>query len=182
MLLLALLLIGSGLAVLAFGSRLAVLGAGVGALLGIGLLRFMPGAQTGFLWLMVPIGLAILGAVGTAFMKGLVNIIMLVLGALAGAAIALALLDLFGLSFGPIDWLLALIGGVVGAVVAGRFKTWAVIIIAAVVGALLTVRGLQVLLPSLDGVVATLITLVLAGGGIAYHGGWIGARQHPAPE
>src|SRR3954467_7630998 len=39
MLLLALLLIGSGLAVLAFGSRMAVLGAGVGALLGVGIVR-----------------------------------------------------------------------------------------------------------------------------------------------
>jgi hypothetical protein len=182
MFLLALILICSGLAVLAFGSRLAVLGAGVGALLGVGLLRFMPGVQDGFLWLMVPVGLAILGAVGTGFMKGLVNIIFLVLGALAGAAIALAVLDLFGLSFGLIDWLLALIGGVIGAALVGRFKTWAVIIIAAVVGALLTVRGLQLLLPSLDGFVATLITLVLAGGGIAYNGGWIGARQPAAPH
>src|SRR6185436_6838086 len=137
MLLLALLLIGSGLAVLAFGSRLAVLGAGVGALRGVGILRLLPGVQDGALWLIVPIGLAILGAVGTAFMKGLVNIIMLVLGALAGAAIALALLDMFGLSFGVIDWLLALIGGVAGAILVGRFKSWAVIVIAAVVGALL---------------------------------------------
>jgi hypothetical protein len=182
MFLLALLLIGSGLAVLAFGSRLAVLGAGIGALLGIGLLRLLPGMQDSAIWLIVPIGLAIVGAIGTAFMKGLVNIIMLALGVLAGAAIALALLDLFGLNFGLVDWVLALVGGVIGAIVVGRFKSWAVIVIAAVVGALLTVRGLQLLLPSLQGTVATLIALVLAGGGIAYQGGWIGERQRAAPQ
>jgi hypothetical protein len=182
MFLLALLLIGSGLAVLAFGSRLAVLGAGIGALLGIGLLRLLPGMQDSAIWLIVPIGLAIVGAMGTAFMKGLVNIIMLALGVLAGAAIALALLDLFGLNFGLVDWVLALVGGVIGAIVVGRFKSWAVIVIAAVVGALLTVRGLQLLLPSLQGAVATLIALVLAGGGIAYQGGWIGERRRAAPQ
>jgi hypothetical protein len=55
-------------------------------------------------------------------------------------------------------------------------------VIAAVVGALLTVRGLQLLLPSLQGAVATLIALVLAGGGIAYQGGWIGERRRAAPQ
>jgi len=182
MFLLALLLIGSGLAVLAFGSRLTVLGAGIGALLGVGILRLLPGVQDGAIWLLVPIGLAIVGAMGTAFMKGLVNIVMLVLGVLAGAAIVLALLDLFGLSLGIVDWLLVLVGGVLGAIVVGRFKSWAVIVIAAVVGALLTVRGVQLLIPSLQGTAATLIALVLAGGGIAYHGGWIGARQPAAPQ
>jgi hypothetical protein len=182
MLLLALVLIGAGIAVLAFGSRLAVLGAGVGALLGVGILRLLPGAQTGILWLIVPIGLAILGAMGTALMKGIVNIVVLVLGVLAGAAIALALLDMFGISFGLVDWLLVIAGGVLGAILVSRFKTWAVIVIAAVVGALLTVRGLQLLMPSLQGTAATLIALVLAGGGIAYHGGWIGARRNAAPQ
>jgi|RhiMetdeSRZDD1v2_1073273.scaffolds.fasta_scaffold208864_4 hypothetical protein len=182
MFLLALILIGCGLAVLVFGSRMAVLGAGVGALLGVGLLRLLPGVQEGFLWLLVPVGLAILGAVGTGFMKGMVNIVMLVLGVLAGAAIVLGLLDMFGLNFGLFDWVLAIIGGVIGAIVVKRFAGWAVIVIAALVGALLTMRGLQLLLPSLQGPIATLLALVLAGGGIAYHGGWIGQRQGAAPQ
>jgi hypothetical protein len=182
MFLLALLLIGAGVAVLAFGSRLAVLGAGVGALLGVGLLRLLPGAPDGLLWLIVPVGLAILGAVGTAFMKGVVNIVVLVLGVLAGAAIVLGLLDLLGLNFGLVDWLLAIVGGAIGAAVVGRFKDWAIIVLSALVGALLTMRGLQMLLPSLQGPIATLLALVLAGGGIAYHGGWIGQRKPATPQ
>jgi hypothetical protein len=55
------LLIAIGVAVLAFGARLAVLGAAVGALLGVGLLRLLPGSQDGWLALIIPIGLAALG-------------------------------------------------------------------------------------------------------------------------
>jgi hypothetical protein len=177
MLLLALLLIGAGLGVLVFGTRLFVLGAGVGALLGVGLLRLLPGMQTGLLWLLVPVGLAIVCALGTTFFRMVLNVLMLALGALAGAAIALALLDLFGLSFRWGDWLFVLAWAIVGVIIAGRFKDWAVILIAAFVGALLTMRGLQLLLPSMQGPIATLLALVLAGGGIAYHGGWLGRRQ-----
>ena len=178
--LLAVLLIGAGLAVLLFGTRLPVLGAGIGALLGVGLLRLLPGVQEGLLWLLVPVGLAIFCALSTAYIKVAVDLLMLALGALAGAAIVLALLDLFGLSFGVIDWLLALAGGGVGVLVVGRFKGWAFIVIASLVGALLAMRGLQMLLPSLQGPIATLLALILAGGGIAYHGGWLGRHPHTA--
>jgi hypothetical protein len=171
------LLIGAGLAVLAFGTRLFVLGAGVGALLGVGLLRFLPGTQSVFISLLVPVGLAIVCALGTAFIKVVVDVLMLALGALAGAAIALALLDLFGISFGVTDWLFILAFGIVGLIIAGRYKSWAVILIAALVGALLTTRGLQLLLPWLQGPIATLVALILAGGGIAYHGGWLARLQ-----
>ena len=166
-----------GLIVLAFGNRLALLGAGVGALLGIGILRFLPGSQDSLLWLIVPIGLAILFALGSGLAKGILTLITLAIGALAGGAIVLAVLDLFGLDWGLINWLLALIGAVVGAGLVSRFKDWAVIILAAIVGALLTVRGLQMLIPSFQGFVASLFGLLLAGIGIAYHGGFIGKRK-----
>ncbi|NJN55725.1 MAG: hypothetical protein HC804_13845, partial [Anaerolineae bacterium] len=81
--------IAIGIAVLVVGNRLAVLGAAVGALLGIGLLRFFPGSTDSWLQLLIPISLAILGFFGAAFAKGIVNIILLVIGALAGAAIML---------------------------------------------------------------------------------------------
>jgi hypothetical protein len=41
----AVLVIALGIFILALGTRLALLGAGVGALLGIGILRFLPGSQ-----------------------------------------------------------------------------------------------------------------------------------------
>jgi hypothetical protein len=180
MFLIAVILIALGIIVLLFGNRLALFGAGVGALLGLGILRILPGVQESLLWLVVPVGLAILFAVGAGFAKGLVSLITLALGALAGGAIVLALLDLFGLDWGLMNWVLALVGAVIGAGLASRFKDWAVILLAGIVGALLCVRGLQMIFPSLDGAIATLIGVLLAAAGIAYHGGLIGGQRKTA--
>jgi hypothetical protein len=182
MLILALVLIALGIAVLTLGARLTILGAGVGALLGIGLLRLPEVPPENILWwFIVPGALAAVCALGAGFMKGLVNLVTMALGVLAGGAIMLALPDLFGfLQFGLPNWILALVGGVIGMVVMGRFKDWAIMIIAALVGALLTMRGLQLLMPSLQGTFASLLTLALASGGIAYQVGWIGGGKQAA--
>src|SRR5215813_7287560 len=100
--------IAIGAAVLAFGRRLSVLGAAVGALLGVGLLRLFPGSNDSWLALGLPILLAVIGFFAAGFAKGIVDIILLALGALGGAAIALAFLDLFNLNFGLLDWVLAI--------------------------------------------------------------------------
>jgi hypothetical protein len=39
------------------------------------------------------------------------------------------------------------------------------------------VRGLTMLLPSLQDAISTLIVIVLAGGSIAYQGGFLGGRK-----
>ena len=174
---LAIIIIALGLLLLAFGNRLAWFGAGVGALLGVGLLSLLPGDQSGLIWLVVPVGLAILFALGAGFAKGIINIVVLAFGALAGGAIVLALLDLFGLNLGLVGWLVALVGAVIGAVLASRFGDWAIIILAALVGSLLTVRGLQMLLPSFQGAIASLVGLLLTVGAIVYHGGIIGGNK-----
>lgn len=173
----AIIILVLGLLLLAFGNRLAWFGAGVGALLGVGLLSLLPGDQSTLVWLVVPVGLAILFAIGSGVAKGIVNIVILAFGALAGGAIVLAVLDLLGLDLGLAGWLVALVGAVIGAVLASRFGDWAIIILAALVGSLLTVRGLQMLLPSIQGAIASLIGLVLAVGAIAYHGGFLGGHK-----
>jgi hypothetical protein len=182
MFILALVLIALGVAVLALGARLAILGAGVGALLGIGLLRLLSVPPENLIWwFVVPGVLAAVCALGAGFMQGILNLVTLALGVLAGAAIMLALPDLFGfLQFGLPDWLLALVGAVIGLVLIGRFKEWAVIIIASLVGAMLTMRGLQMLIPSFQGPLASLLALALAGGGFAYQMGWIGGSKQAA--
>jgi hypothetical protein len=167
----ALIVIVLGLMLLGFGKRMWIFGAGVGAVVGLALLRFLPGAQDGWLGFLVVFGLAILFAVGSGIAKGFIGLITLALGALAGGAIVLVVLDLFGLDWGLVNWLLALVGAVIGAGVMSRFKDWAIIILAAIVGALLCTRGLQLLIPSLDGFIASLITVVLAGASVAYQGG-----------
>ncbi len=183
------LLILVGLAVLAFGRRLSVLGAAVGALLGVGLLHFLPGSAEPWLQIAAVGGLAVIGFLFAGFARGIVDIVILVLSALAGAAIVLGVLDLFNLNFGLLDWLLAVVGGVVAVVVIRRFrrgtKDWGLIALAGLIGALLVTRGLAIWLPSLQGPIGTLLVIVLAGGSIAYQGGLLPQRgataQAPAP-
>jgi hypothetical protein len=179
-----LLLIVIGIAVLALGKRLAVLGAAVGALLGVGLLKLFPGDPGPWITLGVPIALALVGFFGAAFAKGLIDIIVLVLGALAGAAIVLGFLDLFNVDAGLMRWLLAVVGGVVGLILMRRGRKgsqdWGIIILAGLVGALLVTRGLTILLPVLQGVSGTLIVIVLAGVSIAFQGGKLGKRKGAA--
>jgi hypothetical protein len=165
------LIIAIGIAVLAFGKRLAVLGAAVGALLGLALLRFIPGSSSSpLLALLIPILLAVIGFFVAGFAKGIVNIVLIVLGALAGAAIMLGFLDLFNTNTGFIYWILAILGGVIGVILVNRFKDWAMIILAGLVGGLLVTRGLTSWLPFLQGVAGTLLVLVLAGASIFYQG------------
>jgi hypothetical protein len=171
------LIIAIGLAVLAFGKRLAVLGAAVGALLGLALLRLIPGTSSSpLLALLIPILLAVIGFFVAGFAKGIVSIVLIVLGALAGAAIMLGFLDLFGTTTGLIDWVLALLGGVIGVILVQRFKDWAMIILAGLIGGLLVTRGLTNWLPFLQGATGTLLVLVLAGVSIVYQGGFLNRR------
>ena len=72
-----------------------MLGAAVGALLGVGLLHLFPGQSAPLLELAIPILLAVIGFFLAGFAKGIVNIVLMVLGALAGAAIMQGFLDLF---------------------------------------------------------------------------------------
>jgi hypothetical protein len=173
----SILLIAIGIAVLVVGKRLAVLGAAVGALLGVALLRWIPGSSGPLIAFGVPIGLAVLGFFAAGFAKGIVNIVLIVLGALAGIAITLAALELFGINTGLFDWLLALVGGIIGIVIVMRFKDWALIVLAGLIGGLLVTRGLADWLPFLAGAAGSLLVLVLAGASIAYQGGLFGKRK-----
>jgi hypothetical protein len=163
-----LLMIALGIALLFFGKRLWVLGAGVGALLGIGFLNFIPGTQTGFFGIGLILGLAILLSVLTVFIKGFTTLIAAGLGFVAGGAVTLSFLDMFSINAGLFGFLIALVGAGIGAVLGARFFKIVIAVIAGIVGALLAVRGLQLLLgpETLNGVFGTLLTIVLAGFGI----------------
>jgi len=182
------LLIVIGIAVLALGKRLAVLGAAVGALLGVGLLKLFPGTSGPWVTLGVPIALAVVGFFVAGFAKGLIDIIVLVIGALAGAAIVMGVLDLFNVDAGMLRWLLAVVGGVVGLIVIRRARKgsqdWGIIILAGLVGALLVTRGLNAL-TNLQWTFSTLLVIVLAGVSIVFQGGLLGKRkaaaEAPAP-
>lgn len=179
------LMIVIGIAVLIFGRRLAVLGAAVGALLGVVLLRLFWDAPDLSTMLLVVGGLALLGFITAAFARGMIDIVILVLGALAGAAITLSFLDLFRIDLGLMNWLLAVAGGVVGLIMIRRArrgsKDWGMVILASLIGALLVVRGINILLPSLQNtVIATVILVALTAGGIVYQSGLLSRRAAAA--
>jgi hypothetical protein len=164
-----LILLALGVLVWLFGNRMWLLGAGAGALLGLGLLRLFPGAMDGFLGLLIVGGLAILfgvlGFMGKAFAK----IIAMVIGFVIGGGLALGFLDMLG-SLGFIDWILALVAAVIVALIFARFLNWGLIIFAALLGSMLIVRGGMLAFPALlTGTFGTLIVVVLTAAGIFYH-------------
>ncbi len=172
-----------GAVVLFLGNRLAVLGAAVGALLGIGLLYLLPSGESNF-WLQFAfVGLlAVLGFIFAGVAKGIIGIVISVIGAVAGFAIVLSFFGLFMDSYSWWVWLLAVVGAFAGWMLIRRFrkgdKDWGMIILAALVGSLLLTRGLTAWFPSiLQGFLGTLLFLVLAGGDIAFLGGMLGGKK-----
>ena len=135
------LVIAIGIVVLVFGKRLSVLGAAVGALLGVALVSLFPGGSDPFTLIIVPLLLGVIGFFAVGFAKGIINIVLLVLGVLAGAAIVLGFLELFTLQLGLLGWFLVAAGGVAGFILVQRFKDWAVLILAGLIGGLLVTRG-----------------------------------------
>lgn len=175
-----------GITVLLLGQRLAVMGAAVGLLLGVGLLALFPGDSGPWITLGLPIAFALVGLFAGGFAKGIVEVVVLVIGALAGAAIVLAFLNIFRIDLGLVNWLLALVGGVIGLIAIRRSrkasKDWGMIILASLVGGLLIARGIAILIPSLDSTVNTLIVLALTAGGIVYQGGFLNKSQTDASD
>jgi hypothetical protein len=175
-------LIALGVAVLLLGHRLAVLGAAVGALLGVVLVRLLNIDSSFLVQLAVVLGLALVGFFAAAFTRGIIEVVILVLGALAGAAIVLGILDLFNADLGLVGWLLAVIGGVVGLILIRRARRgprdWGMIILASLVGGLLVTRGITQLFPSMqDTIIATIVLVVAAAAGIAYQSGMLTGRK-----
>jgi hypothetical protein len=164
-----LLLLALGVVVWLFGNRMWLLGAGAGALLGIGLVNLLNISGDGLILIIVvglAIALGVLGFIG----KGFAAILAMIIGFIAGGAVTLAFLDLFSASGGFMAWILALIGGVVGALIFARFLDWALIIFASLLGSMLIVRGVMAsIFPQIVGVFGTLIVVVLTGLGIFYH-------------
>jgi len=178
------LIIAIGIAVLVVGKRLAVMGAAVGALLGVGLLYLLNIKVTEnlLLALLIPGLLAVIGFFVAGFAKAIVNIVLLVLGALAGAAIVLAFFNLFNIGSTLFVWILAVVGGVVGLIMVRRYHDWAMLIFSGLIGGLLVTRGLSEWFDFLkNSLVGTLLVLVLAGGSIFIQGGFLNRGKATPP-
>lgn len=169
---LGLVLIAIGLVVLFLGKRLVVLGAGVGALLGVGLLQLIPGSSVGIFGFVLPVGLAIVGGMLAFFMKAAANMFFLIIGFIAGGALVLALFDMLAVDLGLMEFVIASAGGLVGIVLVRRFKDWATIVIVGLVAGFLIVNGIDLLLPTTQFTqwLKLALTGVIAAVGIWYHG------------
>ncbi|MCZ2113360.1 MAG: hypothetical protein LC131_05945 [Anaerolineae bacterium] len=182
----SLVVVGLGAMVLLFGGRLRVLGAAVGGLLGVVLARLIPDASFS-VQLAIVLGLALMGWLFVVFIRGFLEVVILVIGALAGAAITLGLLQLFNVDEILVTWVLAVIGGVIGLILIRRSRRgsrdWGMIILADLVGALLIVRGLGLLFPSLRattwGSLLTLLGLLVFG--FIYQGGYLRRGKSTPP-
>lgn len=179
-------LIALGIAVLLFGKRLSILGAAVGGLVGVVIASLFPDATT-TTQLIIVLGLALAGFFAAAFARGVIEVVILVIGALGGAAFVLALLNLFNVDQGLLNWLLAVVGGVVGLMLIRRSRRgsndWGMVILADLVGALLILRGL-VLLFNLERntTIYTLILLGLLVVGFIFQGGFLNRGKKDAPK
>jgi len=163
------LIIALGIVLLFFGKRLWLLGAGVGALLGVALVRLIPGLGSGWMGALIILGLAVTIGVLAIVFKSFTNLLAMGLGFLAGGAITLSILDLFSLSSGFWAFIIAAGGGLIGAILANRFFDWVILISAGLIGALLVMRGLDLLVSGgLSDLLVSLGVIVLAGLSIFY--------------
>jgi hypothetical protein len=164
----ALTMLGLGIFVWLFGNRMWLLGAGAGALLGFALVNLLS-LDTGWLGFFIVAGLAILlgvlGFIGKAFTK----LIAMVVGFIGGGALAVAFMGMLSLDLGLLTWLVALVAGLVGAVVLSRFINWGLIIFASLFGSMLFVRGAMGFLDFLSGTIGSIVVVVLTVLGIFYH-------------
>jgi hypothetical protein len=159
-----------GLVVWFYGNRMWLLGAGAGALLGFGFLNLFNIAPGSWLGFFIVAGMAILfgvlGFIGKAFTK----IIAMVIGFIAGGALVIAFMNLLGMGVSLWSWILALLGGAIGAVLLARFIDWGLIIFASLIGSMLLVRGIaEAFSSTLIGTIQSLLVLVMTGLGIFYH-------------
>lgn len=124
-----------GIPLLIWGRKLFWLFVGaVGFIVGFGLAqRFMPGQEQGVQLL---IGAAI-GIVGVMLALVIQKLALTVTGFLAGAYLTMSLMQNLGASLGPWNWIVYLVGGMIGSILILSVFDWALIILSSMVGAAL---------------------------------------------
>ncbi len=132
----------AGIGLLVFGRKLFWLFVGlIGFVSGIQVAtRFFPGQPE---WMILAIALTagVLGALLTLFLQWLA---IGLAGFFAGAYIVTRLLHVSGLATSGMDWLLFLIGGILGLMLIVIFFDWALIILSSLVGAGLITESIHV--------------------------------------
>ncbi len=142
----ALLRLVAGAVLLTLGRKLfwlfvAAIGFETGAFIATRLLH----SESDVLVFVIAIVAGIVGALLALFIE---NIVVTLAGFLAGGYLLVRLLDFLRLSPGQLDWLVYLIGGVIGAALAIIVLDWALIILSSLSGAVVittaVLRGFQI--------------------------------------
>ncbi len=109
--------------------------------------------QPPWLGFIIAIAIGLIGAVlAYFFQKALIGIA----GFLAGALLAGQLLNLLAIPMHGLQWLVILIGGIIGIILMVIFFDWALILLSSLIGAVLIVQGF-----SLAGVLALIVGIIL---------------------
>jgi hypothetical protein len=138
--------IALGALVAFMGRRLAILAAAAGFLIGFNIVTQLFAPVDVLLAVIIGGGAGIAAVVVVSVAKRLAQMIAGVVGALAGGGISLWALDMLNLSLGLGNWLVLVIGGIVGFVLMTRFFNFGLVVLSSFVGASLVSRGAQDLL------------------------------------
>src|SRR5262245_19238786 len=168
-----------GFALLLLGRRLYWLFvAGIGFLTGMELApRILPGHPE-WVFLVLALGLALLGTLVAIVAQKLV---IALVGFLAGGAIGVLLLSMLGGEGSVLAWLVYLVAGLVGIVLVLTLFEWGLMLLSAAAGANLIVSGVGESL-HLSSQSAFIAVVVLAVIGVIVQAGWLGGaprRRHP---
>lgn len=159
--------IALGIAVLLLGKNLRLFAAAAGFLIGLRVMDLIAPGGSALTAAIVGVVLAIVGVILITLARGAVQLVVQIVGAVAGAAIAMWLMDSLGINLDWLNWVIALVGAVVGFGLMARFFSLGLIFLTSLVGASLVISGAGKFIPLGDGV-STVLTIGLAIVGVLY--------------
>ena len=128
---------------------------GVGFIAGMSLTSQFFGGQSEVIVLIIAFAAGLLGILLALFLQ---KIAIWVVGFLAGGYLSVGLMDLLMVNMGQYNWLVFVVGGILGSVLAFVLFDWALIILSSVFGALLIAQAIQ--LPQ-SATLASFVNLVI---------------------
>ena len=150
----------------------------------VGALGFLAGAalaqqyiQADPAWLVwiIALGAGFVGALLAVFLQ---RFAVSIAGFIGGWYLMSTLASTYGWGFGNADWVIFLIGGIVGSVLVSALYDWALIFLSSIAGAITIVQNLDL---NLVPVITTLVLLALIVTGIAVQSR-VMHRETPKPE
>jgi hypothetical protein len=122
--------------------------------------QFIPGILSGQPQSVIWIASILIGIAGAALTIFIQKFTVGLAGLAAGAFVAYYLLEFVAVNLGEYQWMAILVGGIIGALLAGSMFDWALILVTSASGAALVSHGLDLKMPISA---AVLLVLFIAG-------------------